>query len=133
MLVFICHRYLLYNLLDVFVSYFDSAIHLRPVGRRIMVLYLELFIELSDHCVVEIRTIVSNNSLWHAVSTYQIMSDKPRHVILGYCSKRGCLNPLREVTNGYYDETMPIGSGRPDFSDHVDAPHCKGTRSCQDF
>ena len=44
----------MYNLLDVFVSCFNNAIHLRPVRRRIMVLYLELFTELGDHCVVEI-------------------------------------------------------------------------------
>ena len=40
-----------------------------------MMLYLELFIELGDHCVFEIRTIVSNNSLWHTISTDQIVSD----------------------------------------------------------
>ena len=66
-----------------------------------MMMYLELFTELGDHCVVEIRTIVSNNSLWHTISTDQIMSDKPRHDVLGYCSKRDCLNQLREVINGY--------------------------------
>ena len=98
--VFICHRHLLHNLLDILVSCFNSAIHLRPVGRRIMMLYLELFTELDDHCVVEICTIVNNNSLWNTISTYQIMSDKLHHDVLGYYSKRGCLNPLREVING---------------------------------
>ena len=67
-------------------------------------LYLELFTELGDHCIVEIRTIVSNNSLWHTISTDQIMSDKLRHNVLGYCGKRGCFNPLREVINDYQDE-----------------------------
>ena len=101
MLVFICHCHLLYNLLDVLVSYFNRTIHIRPGGRRDMMLYLELFTELGDHCVVEIHTIVSDNSLWHTISTDQIMSDKSRYDVLGYCSKGICLNPLREVINGY--------------------------------
>ena len=92
--VFVCHRHLLHNLLDVLVSCFNSPIHLRPVGRRIMTLYLELFAELSDHRVVEICTIVSNNSLWHTISTNHIVSDKPRHDFLGYCRKGSFLNPL---------------------------------------
>ena len=66
-----------------------------------MVLYLELFTELGDHYVVEICTIVSNNSLWHTVSTDHIMSDKPRHDVLGYYSEGSCINPLRELINGY--------------------------------
>ena len=88
-----------------------------------MVLYLEMFIELGDHCVVEIRTIFSNNSLWHSVSTDQIMSDKPCHDILGYCSKGSCLNPLGEIINGYQNEAMPIRCSRYDLANHVDAPH----------
>ena len=97
-----------------------------------MMLYLELFTELGDHCVAEIRTIASNNSLLHTVSTYQIMSDKPRHDVLGYCSKRAYLNPLREVINSHKNETMPGRRSRSDPAYNVDAPHCKGPQSCQD-
>ena len=63
----VCHRHLLHNLLDVLISRFDSSIHLRPVGRRFMVLYLELFAEFGDHRVVEIHTIVSDDSLWNTI------------------------------------------------------------------
>ena len=66
-------------------------------------LYLKLFAELGDHRIVEICTIVRNDSLWYTVSTDQIMSDKSRYDVLGYCSKGSCLNPLREVINGYCD------------------------------
>ena len=99
--VFVCHRHLLYNFLDVLVSRFNNAIHLRPVGRIIMMLYLELFTELNDYYVVEICTIVSDDFLWHTIPTDQVMLDKPRHNILGNSSKRGNLNPLREVINGH--------------------------------
>ena len=97
-----------------------------------MMLYLELFTELDDHRVVEICAIFSNNSFWHTIPTDQIMSDKPHHDVLGNGSKGGSLNPFCEVINGYQDETIPIRSCGPDFSDHVDAPHFKGPRSCQD-
>ena len=50
--VFVYHRHLLYNIVDVLVIQFNNAIHLRPVGRRVMMLYLELFTELSDHYVL---------------------------------------------------------------------------------
>ena len=88
MLVFVCHCHLLHNLLDVLISCFNSPIHLRPVRRRVVMLYLELFIELGDHCIVEICTIVRNDPLWYTISTNQIVSDEPRHDILGYCSER---------------------------------------------
>ena len=52
-----------------------------------MMLYLELFTEFGDHRVIEIGTIVSDNSLWHAIPTYQVMPDKSRHNILGNDSK----------------------------------------------
>ena len=66
-----------------------------------MVLYLELFTELGDHCIVEIHTIVSDNPLWYTISTDQIVSNKPCYDVLGHSSKRGCLNPLCKVINGY--------------------------------
>ena len=72
MSVFVCHRHLLYNFLDVLVSNLHIAIHLRPVRVRIMMLDLELLTELGDHRVVEIHTIVSNNPLWDTISTDQI-------------------------------------------------------------
>ena len=127
--VFVCHRHLLYNLLVVLVSRFNSAIHLGPVGRRVMMLYLELFTQLSDHCVVDIYTIFSDNSLWQTI----LMPDKPCHNVLGNSIKRGSFYPLREVINGHQDEAMPIGSSRSDFYDHVNAPHRKGPRSRQDI
>ena len=82
-------------------SRFYNPIHLQPVRRKVMMMYLELFAELGDHCVIEICTVVSNNPLWYTISTYKIMSDKLRHNVLGYCSKREGINPLREVINGH--------------------------------
>ena len=89
-------------------------------------MYLELFTELGDHRVIEICTIVSNNSLRYTISTNQIVSDESRHNVLGYCSKGSCLNPFREIINSHQNEMMPVRRGRSDLTDHVDAPHCKG-------
>ena len=99
--VFVYHRLLLYDFLNVLVSSLHKVIHLWLVKGRIMTLDLELFTEFGDHRIFEIHTIVSDDSLWHTVSTNQIMSDKLRHNVLGYCGKRGCFNPLREVINGH--------------------------------
>ena len=92
---------------------------------------LELFIEFGDHHIVDICTIVSDDSLWHTVSTNQVMPDKPRHNVLGYSSKGSILNLFCEVIDGYQNEAMSVRRSRYDLADHVDAPHCKGPRSCQ--
>ena len=53
-----CH--LLYDL-NIFVRNFDNTIHLWPVMRRIVMLDFELLAQGSDHSVVEICTIVSDD------------------------------------------------------------------------
>ena len=68
MSIFICHRHLLDDLLDIFISSFYNAIHLWSVGRRVMMLDFELRAELSDHSVVEIGTIVCNDPAFLVVS-----------------------------------------------------------------
>ena len=98
-----------------------------------MMLYFELLAELSDHLVVEIGAIVRNDLLWYTVSTDQIVSNEPCHDVLGYGSKGSCFNPLCKVINCYQDETMPVGCRRSDLADHINAPHCKRPRSCQDI
>ena len=90
-----------------------------------MVLYLELLAELSDYLVVKIGTIIRNDPFWYTVSTDQVVSNEPCHDVLGYGGLGSCLNLFREVINRYQDETMPVGCRRPDFADHIDAPHCK--------
>ena len=85
-------------------------------------LYLEMFTELGDHCVVEIHTIVSNNPLWYTISTDQVVSNKPCYDILGYCSKGSYLNPLCEVINCYQNEAMPVRRNRSDIVDHINTP-----------
>ena len=106
--IFVCHCHLLHNLFDVLISCFNGPIHLRPVGRRVVMLYLELLAELSDHLVVDIGTTVRNDPLGYTISTDQIVSDKPRHDVLGYCSKGSCLNPLRKIINGYKMKRCPL-------------------------
>ena len=63
-------------------------------------LYLELLVELGDHRIIEICTIIRDYSFWNTILTDKVMLDKPRHNILGNSSKRGSLNSFREVING---------------------------------
>ena len=51
-----------------------------------MVLYLELFAELSDHLIIQIGTVVCNNPLRDAISTDQVVPNEPCHNSLGYRS-----------------------------------------------
>ena len=48
-----------------------------------MMLDLELHVELGDHSVIEIGTIIYNDSLWNTITTDKVMLDKPCHNILG--------------------------------------------------
>ena len=64
-------------------------------------LNLELFTEISDYRVIEISTIVCDDSLRDTITTNQVMLDELCHHILGNRSKGGNLNPLREVINGH--------------------------------
>ena len=98
-----------------------------------MMLYLKLFAELGDHCIVEICTIVCNDPLWYTVSIDQIVSDKPGHYVLGHCSKGSCLNLFRKLINCCQNETMPVRRGRSNLANHIDALHCKRPRSCQNI
>ena len=95
-------------------------------------MYLKLFAEFGDHCIVEICTIVCNDPIWYTVSTDQIVRNESCHDVLGYGSKGSCFNPLCKVINHYQDKTMPVGRSRSDLTNHIDAPHYKRPRSCQD-
>ena len=64
-------------------------------------LYLELLTDLGDHRVIEIHTIVIDDSLWHTVPTDQVMLDKSRHNVLGHSSKGSSPNLFCEVINGH--------------------------------
>src|ERR1051325_9121677 len=115
-LVSYCH--LLYNLLNVLVGGFHCAIHLRPIRRRVVMFDLELRAEFSDHLVVEIRVVICDNPFGSAIPTDKVMFDESSHNILGNRCKRGCFYPLGEVIDYHEDETMSVGSGGLDFSDH---------------
>src|ERR1044072_7596592 len=128
--IFVSHCHLLYNLLNVLVGGFHSAIHLRPIWRRVVMLDPELRAEFGDHLIVEIRAVICDNSFRSAKRTDEVMLDESSHNILGNRCERGCFYPLGEIVNFHKDETMSVGSCGLDFSNHVNAPHCKGPRSC---
>ena len=88
----------------------------------------ELRAEFGDHFVVEIGAVICDNPFGSVVPTDKIMLDESSHNILGNRCERGCFYPLGKVINCHKDETMSIGSCGLDFSDHVNAPHCKRPR-----
>ena len=126
-LVDYCH--FLYGLLDVLICGFDNTIQLWPIRRRNMVLDLELHAQCGDHSIVEIHTIVCDNSLWDAIPIDEVLFDETGHNGLGNGSEISCLNPLREVINSDKDEEAPIRSSRLDLSNHINDPHYKWPRS----
>ena len=86
-------------------------------------LNLELCVELGDHSIIDIGTIICDDSLWNTISSDKILFDESGHNILGDRSKGSCLNPLREVINSNKDEAVSVGSCMFDFSNHVNASH----------
>ena len=52
-----------------------------------MMLNLELCVELGDYSIIEIGTIVCNNSFWNTISTDKVTFDKSSHDILGNSRK----------------------------------------------
>ena len=122
MRILICHCHLLYDLLEILIGSFHCAIHLWPIWRRVVMLYLELRAGFGDHLVFEIDTIVYDNPFEDVVSANEIMFDESSHDILGNRCERGCFYPLGKVIDSNEDETMPIRSSRFDFSNHINAP-----------
>ena len=81
--VFVRHRHLLYDLFDVLISSFNSAVHHRPVGRRVMMLDLELCVELSDHGIVKVGSIISDDPLRDTIPEDKVVLDDPGYEVLG--------------------------------------------------
>ena len=52
-----------------------------------MMLDLELHAELGDHSIIEIGTIIRNDSFWNTVPTDEVISDESGHKVLGNRSK----------------------------------------------
>ena len=98
-----------------------------------MVLDLELHAGLSDHGIVDIGTIVRDDSLGDAIPTDEVMLNESSYHILGNRDERGCFNPFCEVVNGDKNEAMSIISSRLDFSDHVNSPYCEWRRSSRNI
>src|ERR1051325_11226403 len=115
---FLSHCHFLYNLLNVLVGGFHSAIHLRPIRRRIMMLDLELRAEFGDHFVVEIRAVFCDNPFKSAIPTDKIVFDESSHNVPGNRCERGCFYPLGEIINCHKDETMSVGMCGLNLSDH---------------
>ena len=82
MSVFMGYHHLLHNLLYGFVCDFYCAIHLRSVWRRILMLDLELHTKFSDHNIVEIGSVISDDPFRDIVPEDEVMLDKLGYHIL---------------------------------------------------
>ena len=47
-----------------------------------MMLDLKLCTELGDHSIIEVGTVICDNSFWDTILTDKIMSDEPCHNVL---------------------------------------------------
>src|SRR3954469_21839499 len=127
------HYHLLHNLLNVLVGRFNNAIHLWTIRRRIVVFDLEGLTKFLHHLVIEIRSIISNDLLRNPITTDYVVLDKASNHLFGNIRIRCSFNPLGEVIDGDQNETMSIGSGRLNLSNHINAPHCERPRRSQDI
>src|SRR3954471_10224843 len=127
------HYHLLYNLLNVLVSRFDSAIHLWMIRRRVVMLDLEGLTKLLHQLVIEIRSIISNDLLRNPITTDYVVLDKTSNYLLGDIRIRCGFNPLGEVINGNQNEAMSVRSSRLNLSNHVNAPYCERPRRSQNI
>ena len=64
-------------------------------------LNLELLAQGGDHSIIQICTIISEDSLWDTVSTDEILFHEPGDHILSNGSEGSCLNPLCKIVDGH--------------------------------
>ena len=81
--VFIGHHHFLHNILYILVGGLHCAIHLWSVWRRVVVFNFEPHAKFSDHGIVEVGTIVSDDPLRDAILTDEVMLDEKGHDVLG--------------------------------------------------
>ena len=93
-------------------------------------LNLELLAQSGDHSVVQVRTVVSNNSVGDTIPAYEVLLDEASNHILCNKGEGSCFDPLGKVVNGHQNETVAIGRCRLDLSNNVASPHSEWPRSC---
>src|SRR3954463_11378502 len=99
--ILVSYSHLLHNLLNIFVGGLHSAIHLWSIRRRIVMFDIELCTELSDHLIVQIGTIISDDSFGDAIPTDEVVFNESSYHVLGYGGERSSFYPFSEIVNGY--------------------------------
>ena len=66
-----------------------------------MVLDFELRAQCDDHSIIEIRTIVRDDSLWDTIPIDEILFDESGKNIHGNGSEGSFLNPLCKLVDGH--------------------------------
>ena len=75
--ILVRYDHLLHNLLNILVCRLYNTIHLWSVRGRIVMFNLKIFAKLFHHLVIEIRTIVSDDSLRNSITTDDFFLDEP--------------------------------------------------------
>ena len=131
--ILVSQDHFLHDLLNVLVGRLNSAIHLRTIRGRIVVLDFEVLTQLFHNFVVEVGSIICIDHFRNTVSTDDLILDKPGNHLLSDVGVESSFYLLGEIINGNEDEPVTIGSSWFDAANHIDAPHSKGPRRCHDI
>ena len=69
---------------------------------------LELLAQSGDHSIVQVCTIVGDDSVRDAIPANEVLLDEAGHHILCNGGEGSCLDPLGKVINGHQDETVSM-------------------------
>ena len=84
---------------------------------------LELATQLSHHLIVQVRSIICNDLVWHTILAYELVLDKLHDHLPGHICIRRRFNPLGEVINSYENKTVIVRRLRFNHANHVNSPH----------
>lgn len=131
MQVLIGNNQLLHDFLNILICRFNNPIHLRSVGRRVVMFNLEDFTKFFHHLVVQIWTIVKNNLAWNTMSANDLILDKPEYHVFSHIVVGCHLDPFGEIINDNknetksWDQSLLRGVG---YTPHI-LPHCSYNQS----
>ena len=133
MSIFINIYHLCYDFLYILVDNFYYPTHLWTVWCKIMMFYLELFVYLFHHLIVQIGSVVWNDPFWNPMSTYNLFFDESADHGLSKTCIWDDFYLFYEVIDDHKNESMPVRSFRGNWSDDVHAPHWEKPRRCHDM
>ena len=86
---------------------------------------LKLGAKLSNHRIIEVSPIGGDNPFGDTITADEVVFDESGSHILGGRGKRSGFDPFGKIVDCNKNEAISAGSGGPDLSNHVNAPHCE--------